>query len=691
MTLRLSDQGRTVDAGQDGSPAARSGRPGSDALGSRFRSGRALAVGLVLLPLNAFWLVRMEVAGMIGSSGGTAGPYPTSFSLYANAVVWLLLLVGANRLLARCRPRAALTQPEQLIVYVMLVVASSIHSLDLMDVLVPMLGHPTWFASTENGWERTILPHIPPSWRVQEKDALIGYYQGSSSLYQWPILRAWAPPVLTWSAFLLVLVGTMLCLSSLVRRRWVEEERLAYPIVQLPLGMTDPSSRLLADRFLWAGLLLSGGIAVLNGFARWYPAIPTIPVRMQDMSPLFTTPPWNSIGWTPISFYPFAVGLSYLLPVDLLFSCWFFYLFWKVERITGAALGLAEAGSRYPYINEQCLGAYLAIVGAALWMGRASIGRAASVKGRGARPGNPQPSTISDSHSRPDAHATEALPQPVALGGALLGTAALAYFFSAVGLSPGLAVGGVLLYLAVSLAVTRMRAELGPAAHDLHFIGPEQVFATFYGTRDLGARPLVLLSYFFWFNRAYRGHPMPNQLEAFKMAERTGVSPRTFVLPIALATVVGVFCGFWTYLHFAYQLGGSARMPGHIVGFGREPFARLQNWLATPGPPDPNALGAIMTGAVIALVLQALKLQFTGWPLHPLGFAVSGSWSMNTIWVPVMIAWAAKAITLRYMGLRGYRMLLPFFFGLILGDFTMGCIWPLIGWVFQVPYYSFQQ
>ena len=94
---------------------------------------------------------------------------------------------------------------------------------------------------------------------------------------------------------------------------------------------------------------------------------------------------------------------------------------------------------------------------------------------------------------------------------------------------------------------------------------------------------------------------------------------------------------------------------------------------------------------MIALALQVMKLQFAGWPFHPLGFAVSGSWSMNTIWVPILIAWAAKAITLRYAGLRGYRTLLPFFFGLVLGDFTVGCLWPLVGWVFQVPYYSFQQ
>jgi hypothetical protein len=644
-------------------PAPSSPRP--------LRLTRALVTGILLLPLNAFWLVQMEVAGMIGSSGGATGPYPTTFSLYANAVVWLLLLVGVNRLLVRRAPRLALSQPELLVVYVMLVVASSIHSLDMMDVLVPMLGHPTWFETPENGWARTILPYIPPAWRVQSEEVLIGYYQGNSTLYRWEVLRAWLPPLLTWGAFLLVLLATMLCLSSLVRRRWVEEERLAYPIVQLPLSLTEPGGRLLTDRLLWLGAALSGGIGLLNGFAKWYPNLPEIPVRIQDMAPYFSTAPWNAVGWTPVSFYPFAVGMAYLLPVDLLFSCWFFYLFWKAERITGAALGYVERGSRYPYINEQCLGAYVALVLAAVWTGR-SAWRLRELL-------------------RPGAAREEAIPPRLALGGAVLGTAALAYFFAAVGLHPGLALGAVVIYLLISLAVTRMRAELGPPAHDLHFIGPEQVFATVYGTRALGPKALVLLSYFFWFNRAYRGHPMPNQLEAFKMAERTSVSPRAFVLPIVVASVMGIVLGFWTYLHFAYQLGGSARMPGHVVDFGREPFSRLSGWLSTPGPPDRTALGAILTGAVMALLLQVMKLQFAGWPFHPLGFAVSGSWSMNTIWVPILIAWAAKALTLRYAGLRGYRTLLPFFFGLVLGDFTVGCLWPLVGWVFQVPYYSFQQ
>jgi len=76
---------------------------------------------------------------------------------------------------------------------------------------------------------------------VQSQEALTGYYQGNSSFYRGEVLRAWLPPVLTWGAFLLVLVGTMLCLSSLVRRRWVD--------IQINVHLIDLAS----DQFDRAG------------------------------------------------------------------------------------------------------------------------------------------------------------------------------------------------------------------------------------------------------------------------------------------------------------------------------------------------------------------------------------------------------------------------------------------------------
>lgn len=89
--------------------------------------------------------------------------------------------------------------------------------------------------------------------------------------------------------------------------------------------------------------------------------------------------------------------------------------------------------------------------------------------------------------------------------------------------------------------------------------------------------------------------------------------------------------------------------------------------------------------------LQALRMRFSWFPLHPIGLPISGSWTMNTIWLPMVIAWAVKMTILRYGGLRTYRRALAFFFGLILGDFLIGCLWPIIGWWLKVNTYSFSQ
>ena len=40
-----------------------------------------------------------------------------------------------------------------------------------------------------------------------------------------------------------------------------------------------------------------------------------------------------------ISVYPFAVGLAFFRPLDLSFSCWFFFVVRLAEFVIAAALG----------------------------------------------------------------------------------------------------------------------------------------------------------------------------------------------------------------------------------------------------------------------------------------------------------------------------------------------------------------
>jgi len=82
-------------------------------------------------------------------------------------------------------------------------------------------------------------------------------------------------------------------------------------------------------------------------------------------------------------------------------------------------------------------------------------------------------------------------------------------------------------------------------------------------------------------------------------------------------------------------------------------------------------------------------MRFFGFPLHPLGYAISSSWAIHLVWVPMLIAWVLKGLTMRYGGLRAYRQFLPFFLGLILGDCVMGSLWALVGLALNMRTYNF--
>jgi hypothetical protein len=76
-----------------------------------------------------------------------------------------------------------------------------------------------------------------------------------------------------------------------------------------------------------------------------------------------------------------------------------------------------------------------------------------------------------------------------------------------------------------------------------------------------------------------------------------------------------------------------------------------------------------------AFLLFALHLRFVGFPLHPIGYAISASRAIHLIWFPMFIAWLFKTAILRYGGYAAFRRAVPFFLGLILGDCIMGSIW----------------
>ena len=635
----------------------------------------AIILGLLLVPINCLWLAQMEMATQY-SPGYGGGPYPTTFSLFANVICLLLALSAANGALRRIRPRWALRPAELIVIYVMLCIASAIDSIDFMDVLVPMITHVHRYNDITAGrpYGDEIIPYIPEAFTLSDPDAVVAWHESDPGFFSTETLRAWLPPVALWSGFIFVFLWVMLCLAALLRDKWIEQERLSYPITHIPVQIANPAAGLFRERLFWVGFSVAAGISLLNGLAAMFPVLPTIRVKLWDLSPHFVGRPWNAIGWTPISFYPFGIGLGYLLPPELLFSSWFFFWVLKAERILAATVGWLGYDAQAPYIEEQCFGAYIYVALFGLWLGRRYFADAlrAAFSGEAGRP-------------------EEAFGPRISVLGALGGIAALGVFFAHFGMSLWLVVAAWLIYWLLALAVTRMRAELGPVAHDLHRGGPDYMLTAMLGTRLMGPRNLNLLTWFYWFNRAYRSLAMPHMLEGFAMARRNGFRDRHIVIAVVLSGVVGTCATFLALAYFGYKGGAEAKMAGHATWFGWEAFNRLRGWLHGQTPVNWAAMAAAAAGLLFAGGLHRLTIRFIWWPLHPLGLAIAGSYSMATMWCPMLIAWIAKTALLRFGGQRGYMRGVPLFVGLLIGDYVLGCAWPILGWLLGRTMYSFQQ
>ncbi len=510
---------------------------------------RAVLLGLLLMPVNAYWVVMMENIRY--------SAHPTTISLFFNCIFILVVLTGLNGLMTRLRPRWAFCQGELLLVYAMLCIGSCMAAHDFIQMIVPNLTWPLAKATAANGYEPLFGRYLPKWAMVSDNDATKAYYLGHSTLYTPEHLHAWLPAVGIWTAFIVLLLFTMQCVNVLIRRQWTDNERLIYPLVKIPLEITDaqPSGRgrsgvpLTRNKVFWLGFGLAFFINLTCSLNYYFPGVPALGfgngVSSLDLSAFVTNKPWSAIGWTPMSFYPFVIGLGLLMPLDFLFSSWFFYLTWKLQNILVFA-NAWDSDARMPYANYQAFGAYLLFFAGTLWISRGYFRQVwLCALGR--------PSELDDS--------AEPFRYRWAIVGVLGGLAGLVAFSAALGLAWWLAVAFFLIYLALALAITRMRAELGTPVHDLHFTGPDWALSDLLGPRAIGAQGLAVFSLFYWFNRAYRAHPMPFQLEAFKMAEQTGAMQegrremRAWFWALLLAGGFGMICAFWALLHNNYIYG----------------------------------------------------------------------------------------------------------------------------------------
>ncbi len=635
------------------------------------RWGYVAAVTLPLIVLNTGWIANSEMrAGMTEMTIST---------LFLGVTFLLFVLTLLNLLVRRLAGAAAMNQPEMMALYSLLSMSSAVAGVGNIGFFTPFLSNAFYFADNSNGW-REFQHLLPPAVGPRDPAVLQGFYAGHSTFFRPEVMAAWAPHLLTWGVFFLILLWTTLCLAAILRRRWADEEHLPFPVIALPLEMTREGAPLYRSRLLWLGFALPCALHSLNSLQSVYPTLPSFPINStHDL--LWDAPlqfPWTGVGSLFYQLHPSGVGFGYLVNTDVSFSLWFFYLAKKAASVWGVTQGwrqpatgwVVDASAQFPYTGDQAWGAWLILGLGALWAGRGSFKIYLQRALRGGE-------KVLD--------ADEPMSARLAVAGFLVGFLALSAFVWSWGGSWWLPVAFLGVYLLLMVTLSRIRAETAVLSTELMWVNPQSILTGVLGSANLSQADLAHTATLSWFNLDYRAAAMPHQLEAFVGLERTRARLSPLVPALMLAGAVAMASALLWDLQLYYVHGAAT---GNVNGWrtdkGSEAWHGLQHWLRDPQPADPHALAAMVFGAALTMALAAIRARFLGFPLHPAPYALNMTFANDFFWGDMFVAWLFKALILRYGGMAVYRRALPFFLGLILGDFVTGAAWSIVGTLFHV-------
>lgn len=613
---------------------------------------------------------------------------------------------------------------ERAAIYGMLLVAALASSRGLVEKMLPLLVAPNYFASATNHWRELFFPQMKP-WLVAfdpggppGQSVARAYYEGlrAGEPIPWAV---WVAPVLAWSLLAGLVFFAFLCMASLLRRPWMEHERLSFPLAQLPLEMVrEESGSFLRQPLTWLGFALPAIVYTLNGLHTWYPAMPYLEQPFV-LNQILVDPPWNAVSWTPVYVSFAAIGLLYLVPGPLLFSLWFFFLLTRAQELVAAAYGYQPAGMPFfppkRFIGYQTMGAYTVLAGYLLYTAwphlRAALRTAlrptrksAQGPGRGARSENeerlrrhrkaqsaPHPyseprAPSSEPHAEASPQAEELLSERVAFGGLLFSLVGMALWCSLAGLSFGWALAQWVIYLfVVTLVLARSTAEGGLIATEVSF-RPTDFYAMAGSIHGLGLTQMTGMAFMdaAWF-RDQRGLVLAGLLDAVRVGRGTGLGRRALLGTLAVALCLSTLCGGLFQLWLPYRRGA---LQFYDYLFQGNPIWGFQYYTGQWNNPESLGGEGILffgVGVVVTLALAFLRALLPWWPLHPLGYALCGSWTMILLWFPCLVTWALKGALLRYGGMRAFVRFRPLFLGMILGEFCMAILWTAIGALAGAP------
>lgn len=639
---------------------------------------RAVLLGLIFglgicvwTPYNNLYLGATPLAG---------GHFPLApFFILA----WLTLIVAGLAKLFRVKP--LFSGLELLTSWIIMVVVSGIAFTGLARTFFINLTAPFHFATVGNRWAEVLQPLMPEGWRPADPAVIESLYNGLDGGYRqtWGQILAhipwgaWIGPLLTWGAFILLCYFVMLCLVNIFSRQWISNERMNFPLLQMPEMMEESFdqkglSGFFLNHYLICGVLTSLLLHAVNGWSFYDPSIPQIPTLFLAGPYFPTTGLFSGFFKLKIYIYPAFIGFAYLTSRQISLSFWIFFLLGGLlygvfdmvgYQIPASALGVTFGPTLTTPEETQMIGAYGVFFLFIIWLARFHlVGAVKAAFGLNKEP----------------LRSPEWFSTRLSFWGLLLGGAALVAWSVHFGmpLVPAVLLLGI--FFIIMLVATRIICQGGIAYFTLT-AAPTDGLLSFFGSGFLTNAGLMMgavMQKILFVD--LRESLMPSLMHASKVGE--GAKNRKMLFRgVTVALILAVAVSFVAMLALCYKYGLRDLQVEWETGTVTTVYDNVQRLIEAPSGVNNWVIGFSIAGAAIMLALVTCYQRFYWWPIHPIGYLTMYSSAMRILWFSFFVGWLCNHLTLRYGGVSLYRKVRYLFIGFILGDFLMGGIFAVIG------------
>jgi len=590
--------------------------------------------------------------------------------------LFLTIILIVNTLFRLLASRWAFTRAELLVIFIMMLVASSIPGTGYVTVMLPVLAGRTYFSTDNPKWDSLFGSHLR-SWLLpHDQQAMKWFYEGlpPGQSIPWGV---WVSPLAAWALFAGLFWMGYFCLSMILRKQWIEHERLTFPLAQVPLDITADDERPSAfspffrNPLMWGGFLAVFLMHASGSLSRWYGFFPAPQLTEIDLGSKWTMWPWNAWKDMKISFYPSLIGIAYLISSEVAASLWVFYLLNRITKLSVAVYGLEVEGqtggfNSTTFFRGQEVGAFFALALFLFWGARRQL-----------------LATIKESmHGERDPRDPFRLHWAVV--GFLVAVAGTAAWGMAAGMDWWASVLVVTFFYVVAIGLTRLVSAGGIMYVECSFM-PQDFTSNFLGTNGMGVRnltPLAMSTRIFMFNQEVTWWPY--LMNSFKIAHAINLKGKHLLLAVGLAMFTAVVLGYYFGLRTIYQNGALTLASGNMQDAPLWTFNKLKGYLEAPLERNMMGMASTIGGAVMMWVLLVLNRNYLWWRLNPVGYLMGSTGTLAQIWASFFLGWLCSVLSLRYGGLKLYRRFRPLFLGLILGEFCAAGAWLVIDYLLGI-------